>query len=234
MKTKTLRAQALLDFVRMLLDRSKVQDSAHDLDHVLRVWKIGTIIGEAEKADMEILEPALLLHDIIRPDSFFDEEIKSKKAKKDHENRGFSSFSKPSAVENNHAIESARLSRKILPDFSYKEEEIEKIASAIQTHHKTQKTEAPQTLEAKIVYDADSYDILGFSGCGRAALFCAKEKMSTSKMAEWYLTKIKNLLSSEPFYTQSAVALANTRLTISLDFCKELLGKERFEEIMKK
>ncbi|VVB59616.1 HD domain protein [uncultured archaeon] len=218
MKTKTLRAQALLDFVRMLLDRSKVQDSAHDLDHVLRVWKIGTIIGDAEKADMEILEPALLLHDIIRPDSFLDEkEIKSKKAKKD-----------------NHAIESARLSRKILPDFSYKEEEIERIAHAIQTHHKTKDTEVPQTLEAKIVYDADSYDILGFSGCGRAALFCAKEKMNTSKMAEWYLAKIKNLLSGAPFYTPSAIALANTRLTISLDFCKELLGKDRFEDLMKR
>ncbi len=225
---KSPRTKALLEFVHMVLSNSKLQDSAHDLDHVLRVWKIGMQIGEIEKADLEILEPALLLHDIIRPESFLEESEKDTKKLRAAVKFG-------GAKKDDHGLESARLSRKILSDFMYKNEEIEKITNAIEAHTQAGKNNknAPKTLEAKIVYDADCYDVLGFSGCARAAIFCARQKMTTSEMGEWYLRKTKNMLNSAPFYTPYAVRLANDRLTVSLEFCKELLGKERFEEIMK-
>lgn len=223
MDAKSLRSKALLEFVQMMLSHSKAQDSAHDLDHIIRVWKIGMHIGEAEKADLEILEPALLLHDVVRPPSFLSEEPKS-------QNKGKIIFTKNN--KNNHAANSAALSRKILPDFNYRPDEIERIAHAIESHEFLDNNKLPQTLEAKIVYDADGYDILGHSGCARCAIFCAKEKMTTSEMAEWYLLKIKSILKSAPFHTRTAINLANNRLTISLDFCKELLGKEKFENIM--
>lgn len=223
------RIKALLEFVHMVLSNSKVQDSAHDLDHVMRVWKIGMQIGTVEHANLEILEPALILHDIVRPSSFLNEERGAPKASKisfkKSENNG-------SRNKESHAFESAMLARKILPDFYYKEEEIEKIMDAIESHSNNGKN-TPKTLEAKIVYDADCYDILGFSGCARTALFCARQKMTTSQMGEWYLLKIKNMLKGAPFFTQYAIRLANDRLTVSLEFCKELTGKKRFEEIMK-
>ncbi len=216
------RIKALLEFVHMVLSNSKLQDSAHDLDHTLRVWKTGIEIGEAEKADLEILEPALLLHDIVHPASFLGEEQKDAETAKNLLRK-----TKPK----DHAIESAALSRKILPDFYYREEEIERIAHAIESHANSAKN-PPQALEAKIVYDADCCDMLGFSGCARCALFCAKERKGAGEMAERYLLKIKGMLGSAPFYTQSAVKLGNERLTVSLDFCRELLGKEKFEGIM--
>ncbi|MBU4245786.1 MAG: HD domain-containing protein [Nanoarchaeota archaeon] len=219
------RVKALHEFVTMVLSNSKVQDSAHDLDHVLRVWKIGMHLGETEKADLEILEPALLLHDIVRPQTFFGENEPSKKTSKTHHHK---------AKHNSHAIDSAALSKKILPDFYYKDEEIAKIMHAIETHHTEGGKTIPQTLEAKIVYDADLYDTLGYAGCARAALFAAKEKMTTSEMGAQYLKKIKCMLKGVPFYTKTAVSVSNSRLTVSLDFCKELLGKERFEEQMKR
>ena len=225
MDTKSLRSKALFEFVQLILSDSKVQDSAYDLDHVMRVWKIGMQIGETEKANLEILEPALLFHDIVRPASFLDEGGERPKSSK---------IVLRKTKSKDHGSESAALSRKILPDFCYKDDEIEKIAHAIESHTSDKKTNPPQTLEAKIVYDADFYDTLGFSGCARTALFCAREKMTTSKMAEWYLMRIKNMLRGAPFYTRSAVNLSNERLTVSLDFCKELLGKERFEAIMKR
>jgi len=39
-------------------------DAAHDFDHVLRVLALAERIGEAEGADMDIVRPAALLHDI--------------------------------------------------------------------------------------------------------------------------------------------------------------------------
>jgi len=236
--SNSARIKALLEFVHMVLSNSKLQDSAHDLDHTLRVWKIGMKIGEIEKANLEILEPALILHDIVRPASFLDDSADAKDAPKTASSSKIN-FKKSenshnsSSKKESHASESAMLARKILPDFYYKEDEIERIIHAIESHSNNGKS-IPKSLEAKIVYDADCYDTLGFSGCARAALFAARLKMTTSEMGEWYLLKIKKMLDKAPFFTPYAVRLANDRLTISLEFCKELVGKERFEEIMKK
>lgn len=223
------RIKALHEFVQMVLSNSKVQDSAHDLDHVLRVWKIGMHIGAAEHADLEILEPALLLHDIVRPQTFFDGIVVGKNAPKASKTILFKGKQK-----NSHAIDSAALAKKVLPDFYYKDEEIEKIMHAIEAHHAEGGKTIPQTLEAKIVYDADLYDTLGYAGCARAALFAAKERMTTSEMGAQYIQKIKNMLKGAPFYTKTGMSVSNSRLSVSLDFCKELLGKERFEELMRK
>lgn len=39
-------------------------DPAHDFSHILRVCKLARIIGQEEKADMRVLLPAALLHDL--------------------------------------------------------------------------------------------------------------------------------------------------------------------------
>ena len=39
-------------------------DPAHDFSHILRVCKLAQIIGQEEKADMRVLLPAALLHDL--------------------------------------------------------------------------------------------------------------------------------------------------------------------------
>lgn len=207
MKTKTLRCGALFEFVKTMLDNSKLQNNVHDFGHIKRVYGAGIVIGEAENADFEILEPSLLLHDIIRPNS--------------------------KAGEKDHASASAALARKILPDFSYNSDEIELIAHAIAAHEANPKC-APKTLEAKVVYDADKADWLGFSGCARAMLIFSGCDATAEKAAEEYLKKIMFFLNRAPFYTNSAVRLADERLTISMNFCKELLGKEKFGAMLKK
>src|SRR5437867_1050748 len=42
----------------------KGEGSGHDWWHILRVWNIAKAIGKKEKADMFIVELAVLLHDI--------------------------------------------------------------------------------------------------------------------------------------------------------------------------
>ncbi len=43
----------------------KGRDPAHDFNHIMRVYKNAEIIGRSEGTDMEVLLPAVLLHDIV-------------------------------------------------------------------------------------------------------------------------------------------------------------------------
>ena len=113
-------------------------DAAHDFDHVLRVLANALRIAESETADREVLQVAVLLHDIARADQ--------------------------ARTGRDHALEGARRARKILqaapPTF------IEAVCHAIETH-RFRVDNPPQTPEAKILYDADKLDAIGAVGVAR-------------------------------------------------------------------
>ena len=44
-------------------------DAVHDFDHVLRVLALAERIGQAEGADMQIVQAAVLLHDVGREEA---------------------------------------------------------------------------------------------------------------------------------------------------------------------
>jgi uncharacterized protein len=115
--------------------------AGHDWHHVERVYRMAVKIGKAEGADMSVLEPAALLHDIAR--------------RKEGEG----------AVEC-HAAEGARMARQILKEISYPDDKIEKIAYCIDVH-RYRKQIKPTTLEAQALQDADRLDALGAICIGR-------------------------------------------------------------------
>jgi len=114
-------------------------DAAHSFEHVLRVWHLAERIGQAEGADMEVLQAAALLHDVGR-----GEQSRSGRC---------------------HAEVGAELARVILvgrpPD------RIEAVARAI-AEHRFRGNAIPSTLEARVLYDADKLDALGAIGVARA------------------------------------------------------------------
>jgi uncharacterized protein len=114
-------------------------DPAHDFDHVLRVLALAERIGAAEGADMEILRPAVLLHDIGRP-----EELKDGRC---------------------HAQVGAQKAQQILA--GWPQDKLEAITHAIASHRFRENTK-PQTLEAKVLFDADKLDCIGAIGVARA------------------------------------------------------------------
>lgn len=114
-------------------------DAAHNFDHVLRVLKLAERIGEAEGADMDILRAAVLLHDVARV----------------AEDEGGPC----------HAQEGAKRARAILT--GHPVEKVEAVAHAIATH-RFRDSALPQTLEARILYDADKLDAIGAIGVARA------------------------------------------------------------------
>ncbi len=134
-------------FARTLYDDS---DPVHDFDHVLRVLALARRIGQAEGADMAVVETAVLLHDINRAEE--DQQAHVHNAEiADH-----------ALLAADHArIILSRLEPPADPAFS------EAVAHAIAAHRFRNAIE-PQTLEAKVVFDADKLDAIGAIGVARA------------------------------------------------------------------
>ena len=117
-------------------------DAAHDFDHVLRVLALAERIGQTEGADMEVVRAAALLHDVGRGQQ---------------ERTGRS-----------HAELGSEQARQILTGVS--EEIVEAICHAIAAH-RFRGDIVPQTLEAKVLYDADKLDSMGAVGIARVYLY---------------------------------------------------------------
>jgi uncharacterized protein len=114
-------------------------DPVHGFEHVLRVWRLARQIGLTEGADMVVLEAAALLHDVARAEE---------------ETSGVC-----------HAQAGAARAHDILS--GQPPEQVEAVAEAIRTH-RFRDNAIPQTLEARILYDADKLDAIGAIGVARA------------------------------------------------------------------
>lgn len=130
---------------------SRLGCSAHKLDHIYRVYDLCILIGEHEEnVDFDVLLPAALLHDIARA-----EESQDKTGQIDH------------------AILGGELAAKILLDLGYERNRVSGIKHCIQSHrYRTDKK--PETIEAKILFDADKLDILGAVGISRAFMIAGQ------------------------------------------------------------
>jgi uncharacterized protein len=122
---------------------------SHDWEHTERVHNLCVHIGKEEKADMEVLRLAALLHDIGREDQ-------------DRLNG-----------EVCHAERGAVLARELLRGYKVEEGKIDRIVHCIETH-RFRNSKAPQSKEAKILFDADKLDAIGATGIGRAFLFAGE------------------------------------------------------------
>lgn len=118
--------------------------SAHSMDHVLRVHDLCMHLAKNEPdADLEVLEAAVLLHDIARV----------------HEDEDTSG-------NIDHAVLGSALAEKVLKDIGFPAEKIDRVRQCIITHRFRTGNE-PKTIEAKILFDADKLDILGAIGIAR-------------------------------------------------------------------
>ncbi len=122
---------------------------SHDWDHTERVYRLCLGIGRKERADLEVLKLAALLHDIGR-----EEEDRSN-------------------GRTCHAEKGAVLARKILSNNGIDEQRSARVVRCIETHRFRGRT-VPDSLEGKILFDADKLDSIGAVGIGRAFLFAGE------------------------------------------------------------
>ena len=131
----------LLELRKQVKTMMGKNDVAHDFKHVLRVYANAEIICKKEKADKKLVLTAALLHDII-------------------------SFPKSDKRSKTSSTKSAIKTKKILQKLPYSNDEIKIISYAIESHSFS-KNKTPNTLEGKILQDADRLDALGAIGIAR-------------------------------------------------------------------
>ena len=127
-----------------------INDSAHDFDHIMRVFKNAQKICKKENANEKLVLSAVLLHDIV-------------------------SYPKSDKRSKSSSIKCAEESKKILKKFNFTKEEIQIISDAIRDHSFSRNT-IPATLEGKILQDADRLDAIGAIGIARVFAVGGSEK----------------------------------------------------------
>ncbi len=199
-------------------------DPVHDFQHVLRVLTLAERLAQAEGADLEIVRTAALLHDISRLD---DDES--------------GQFSLSIEAEADHAVLAGQAARRILsdadPDF------VEAVVHAIEAHRFRNEIE-PQTIEAKVLFDADKLDAIGAIGVARAFAYSGRHSMPLwGEVSAGYvpgrgdelhtphhefMVKLKRI--KDRLYTESGRQVAETRHNFMAAFFErmadEVAGKQ--------
>jgi len=118
-------------------------DPVHGFDHIERVYRMAEKLARLEGADLEIVHAAALLHD----------------------SRG----SDPNSGERlSHHEASARFAEQVLREEGWSEERIQAVQHCIRAHrYRGEQENEPQTIEAKVLFDADKLDVLGAIGVAR-------------------------------------------------------------------
>ena len=184
-------------------------DTIHDFEHVLRVYELCKHIGEIEKANWKILSTAALLHDACGAAPGTKERME-------------------------HHLASALLAEKVLNEKGWPEEEVQAVMHCIRAH-RYRGTEKPQSLEAKILFDADKLDVLGAIGVARVIGYAAiagephfahpsqkfmdtgeKEPGEPHSAYHEYLFKLRKV--KDRLHTNTALKIAEERDTYLRDY----------------
>ncbi len=174
---------------------------SHGLDHVLRVVSLCEIIGREERADMEILIPAALFHDIARPSE--------KETGLPHEKAG------------------AEMAEKYLRSIRYDEDRIPEILHAIRTH-RYRSSEKPETPEARILSDADKLDAMGAVGIARTFIRAGENRGTIADAVDHINDKLLNLHGL--MYTDAGKRLAGERHRFLCRFLETLTDEVRLAD----
>ena len=125
---------------------SCMEDSAHDREHIYRVLYNALEIAKGEdKVDYDVLMGACLLHDVGRKEQYENPKLC-------------------------HAAVGGEKAWRFLTANGFETEYAEKVKQCIQTHRYREKNE-PQSLEAKILFDADKLDTTGAIGIARTLVY---------------------------------------------------------------
>jgi uncharacterized protein len=127
--------------VKLLCASGDDEDGAHDLSHIVRVWRNAKLIHREEGGDLEALVAAVLLHDCVQ-------------------------VAKDSPVRSKASLLAANESRVRLEALAWMPSRIDTVACAIESHSFSAGV-APTSIEGCILQDADRLDAIGLCGIAR-------------------------------------------------------------------
>lgn len=133
----------LLHLAAVTMEREGSEDTAHDYDHLVRAMALADTIQAQEEGDLPTIWAAVAFHDI--------GQARERRDGGDHAHIG------------------AHMTATLLTGTCFPQASIPVVQQAIREHRMTGGA-IPQSLEGRILYDADKLDSLGAIGIGR--LYC--------------------------------------------------------------
>ena len=194
---------------------SCMEDSAHDKGHIYRVLHHAMIIAKTEEnVNYDVLIAACLLHDIGRREQYENPELC-------------------------HALVGGEKAYRFLKENGFADSFALCVRQCIQSHRYRQNN-PPQSLEAKILFDADKLDAVGAMGIARTLLYqgivgdplytclpdgkiCNGAGTDIPSFFREYKYKLEKLY--DRFYTKKAAEIANQRRSAAVFFYNSLLDE---------
>ncbi len=196
---------------------SCMEDSAHDKEHIYRVLYAALEIAKEEaNVDYDVLITACLLHDIARKEQYDD----------------------PSVC---HAQVGGEKAFRFLQNHGFGNDFSQKVKHCIQTH-RFRNDNPPQSMEAKILFDADKIDVTGAIGIVRTLLYKGTvaeplytvasdgtvsngEADTAPSFFQEYKRKLEGIYAK--FYTVQGEKIAKQRQQAAIDFYESLYDEVR-------
>jgi hypothetical protein len=166
--------------------------------HTLRVAQFGKVIAENEAADLEIIIAACLLHDV----AWFDTNADNSRE---------------------HGRIGSEKARPLLSNLGYTQEQSDKICYSIASHVDV---DNPETLEARILSDADNVDRYGPY---RILQWCYSDIDNYERLAIKLTERIHRLehyRDQNPLFTATGQQLFAEQLNLQILFFSEFVGEK--------
>jgi uncharacterized protein len=193
---------------------SQGDDGSHDRSHLMRVWRNAASIADREPGcDRAVLTAAVILHDCV-------------------------AIEKDSPLRSQASRMAAAHARTILAALGWTSAAIEQTAHAIEAHSFSAGI-APETLEARILQDADRLDAIGAIGIARcfyvagrmgSSLYDPGDPSATNRplddrtfALDHFGAKLFKIAGN--FQTKAGQTLANARTQTMLGFVRALLDE---------
>ncbi len=181
------------------------EGSGHDWWHIYRVWKMAQHIGQKENADMFVVELAALLHDIADwKNHDGNEDVGTQKAREYLESLDLDSEIVGKVCD---------IIKQTYQDVNFEEKKL---------------CDTLETLETKIVWDADKLDSIGAIGIARSFVFAGNKGLTVHDPSIKHLDKMENMEVyknfKRPTYTQ--INHFYEKLLLIKDLMNTKTGKE--------
>ncbi len=192
-------------------------DSTHDELHIYRVLSFALKLAQNYTVDTDILITSCLLHDIGREEQNKDSKL-------------------------DHAIVGSVMAKTFLLTIGWSEERASLVEKAIASH-RYRNDRIPESIEAKILFDADKLDVSGAMGIARTLTYIGSKnyplyihgdddlpddgqsKLKENTFFREYHKKLKKL--PELLFTKEAKAIAEERCKIITSFNEQLFKEAK-------
>lgn len=201
------KQKKLFESVRKFYETHKY-DLSHDIDHTARVMWWCIFLSKKEKADLSIVMPAAILHDL----------------------------GMLGGIKNSHARKSYKMCYPFLKKCGYEEDEIKRIRETILMHSSSDRT-FPKTIEGKVLFDADKLDAVNPISLHRWMFEYARRGYKYHIAMNKILASIKawkRLVGRTPFYTKTGKKIGSKGLLyIEKVFSDIIIDLKKFKNIYK-